>query len=282
MDLTITSARTCASMPGHQLCLDYTLPAVEKIFARFLQHHSRIPEYTNCLFRHNPSSLGRISTITCSSGSYTVEAWHSKLSYVPESLSIKLSENPGGAFERLTCDENGCLAENDRANDYSFIRLFGTNRCLESSNYNHNRVPCDAGLSYFDDYLNHATVALVAPQQLFFSNQNGAQNLWSAFFGNSSSQNTGTAGNPTPQNTSYFQTGLGAAATILFGYKAYKEMEKMDEEGRKVEAAARLKMGKPGQAAPKAIVKEASGWRALGYVGATIASGAFFLYSLKV
>jgi hypothetical protein len=289
MDLTITSTRTCASMPGHQLCLDYTLPAVEKIFARFLQHHSRIPEYTNCRFSKH--QYPHKSTIACSSGSYQVEAeeesYPSNYRFLDPKLTIKVSKITGGnsEYEELKCTKKGCDVTNSEFFHYAFQHHYfsNSNSCLESISaigYNAKSVPCDAGLSYFDDYLNHATVALDPPQQLFFSNQNGAQNLWSAFFGNSSSQNTGTSGNPTPQNTSYFQTGLGAAATVVFGYKAYKEMEKMDEEGRRV-AAARLKMGKPGEAAPKAIVKEASGWRALGYVGLALGAGTFTLYSLK-
>src|SRR6187431_150751 len=227
MDLTITSTRTCASMPGHQLCLDYTLPAVKKIFARFLTQHPRIPDYKNCHYHYNPSSSGPISTITCSSGSYTIEAVHEKLSYVPESLSIKLSENAGG-FERLFCDKDGCQAENDRANDYLFFRLYGINRCSECFNHNiPNRVPCDGPVSKFDDYLQHATVALdpVQPASPPSNPPNSPPNAWSPpsqptsffpnppppfnfgspppppifSFGNPPSQNTAFSSNPTPQ-----------------------------------------------------------------------------------
>jgi hypothetical protein len=280
MDLTIANNRTCASIPGHSLCLDYQLPAVGKLFERFLQQHPRIPDYKYCSLLKNP--YGPISTISCSGGSHYVIAEQSKNVVTHQvELEISLTEDKGGGkrhIERLECDKNNCEASifevhsinNIDSFRYSFGRDLGLIECTESLTDKSNQridkiVPCDGDPSLFDEHLKHSKISL--PQPLPPPNPPPPPQ----------GQNTQTGGAPsgstTSQNTSYFQTGLGAAGTIYFSYKAYQEMEKMDEEGRRAEATSR-------QAAN--TERKASGYRALGYVVAAIAAGAFTYYSIRL
>ena len=67
MDISITSNRICAAMPGHQLCLNYQLPAIQQIFTKFLEKHPLIREYKDCRFHLNES-------MKCSTSSHYVEA----------------------------------------------------------------------------------------------------------------------------------------------------------------------------------------------------------------
>ena len=169
MDLIITNNRTCAAMPGHRFCLDYQLPAVEKIFTQFLKRHPLIPAYKDCRFDKNP--YGPISNIYCSSDSYYVSAEETTRKHCDPKLDITLISTPRNDgtkdFESLECDKNGCYALNARIN-YSF-RHYPDGQCSESVGDNKinkrlvNMVPCDGEVSLFDEYLKHSTIALPKP-----------------------------------------------------------------------------------------------------------------------
>jgi hypothetical protein len=90
------------------------------------------------------------------------------------------------------------------------------------------------------------------------------------------------SGNSASQNStsfSYLQSGLGAAGTLYCLYKIYKEIEK-DEKGRRDVEASRLKTKTEGHAGGDSK-NQASGWLALGYLVAAVASGAFTYYSIR-
>lgn len=298
MDLSITNNRICAAMPGHRLCLDYQLPAVEKIFTLFLKKHPLIPNYKDCHFYKNP--YGPLSHIYCSSGSYRVSAQETKWKHFDPKLEITLRDGGTKDFESLECDKNGCHALNNAGINYYFHQ-YPDGECLESFNYNKinkrvtKTVPCDGDATLFEEYLKHSTVDLEVPQPVPPPQPQYAHTWGSPpHSGNSPSQSPtsfsysqtgfGAAGNATPQNQtsfSYLQTGLGAASTIYCLYKTYKEMVKIDEEGQRDEEASRLKAKAAGHAGTEDSNNKASGWRALGYLAAAIASGAFTYYSIR-
>ncbi len=276
MDLIITNNRTCAAMSDHNLCLDYQLPAIQKIFTQFLKKHPQIPEYKGCWFSEVPDGPdGPELGITCLRDSSHVRADQRKYRNRDPELSILLSHDETKDFETLECSKNGCYALNARIN-YSF-RHYPDGECSESVGDNKinkrlvNMVPCDGEVSLFDEYLKHSTIALPKPVP-----PPNAQNA----------QTGGTppsSGNSPPQNPtsfSYLQTGLGAASTMYCVYKTYKEMMKIDEEGQRDEGASRLKRAE-GHAGSGDSKNQASGWRALGYLATAIASGAFTLYTIR-
>ncbi len=290
MDLTINPHRTCAAMPGHQLCVDYQLPAVEKIFTQFLQKHPQITSYNNCQFYIN--SQGPISKIYCSSGSYHVRAAEKKLRNHNPDLDISLSNDATSDYEKLECDKNGCNALNNHGLHYQFHR-YPDGICYESLIHPKRsiptiyRVPCDGDASLFDEFLKNSPILLPTPQPQY-------AHTWGAppVSGNAPFQSPpsfsfhhtgfGAGGNATPQNsTSYLPTGLGAASTLFCLYKTYKELEKIDEEGQRDLEASRVKAKAAGHTVPNALNNNASGWKALGYLGAAIASGAFTYYTLR-
>ncbi len=161
MDLVITNNRTCAGMPGHRLCVDYQLPAIQQIFAKLLEKHPLITEYNDCHF----SSISS-EQILCSSASHTVSA---TLKLKKSVLGIRLEQNRNRNDEHLwlDCEEHRCNTAGSNDAYYYFARQPEGN-CVESlkdkeaSKY--VPVPCDGKVSLFDEYLKLSPVTLEAPQ----------------------------------------------------------------------------------------------------------------------
>jgi len=201
-------------------------------------------------------------------------------------------------FEMLDCDKEGCSASNNNGYAYYFYQ-YPDGECEEIFRHNKSnmrvskRVPCDGEPTLFEEYLKHSTISLRVPQPVPPPQPQYAQS-WGPppLFGNAPPQSPpsfsfhhtgfGAGGNATPQNsTSYLPTGLGAASTLFCLYKTYKELEKIDEEGQRDLEASRVKAKAAGHTVPNASNNNASGWKALGYLGAAIASGAFTYYTLR-
>lgn len=162
MDLSITNNRTCAVIPGHQLCLDYQLPAIQQIFTKFLEKHPLIPDYKDCRFYNNPHEL-----IECSSASHYVRAEAES----KDALQIVLHQNSDNAYQWLNCDINDCYVRGGGIS-YQFYRYPDTGKCIESfidvNVHKHvsSYVPCDAdvNVALLDECLKHSPITLEKPQ----------------------------------------------------------------------------------------------------------------------
>src|SRR6185436_2001372 len=110
-------------IPGHRLCVDYQLPAIQQIFTKFLEKHPLISEYKDCRF----STVSYIDgQILCSSASHTVHA-EIELKSV---LGIWLGQNRNDERLWLHCDEHRCHTAGSNDAYYYFARLPEGN-CVE-------------------------------------------------------------------------------------------------------------------------------------------------------
>jgi hypothetical protein len=287
MDLSITNNTACARITGYQVCLDYRVPALQKVFKKFLEQYPQITGYTNC-------SREDVSKISCLSDSYKVTALIEKVaenSVMVDAVNIGLfrTRKKYDDYLALSCTADGCTAKNHEGIMYGFSDSedgecfeFLTNPKIEKPE--HHKVPCDGEVSLFEEYLKQASFTLEAYTAMPPPN---APNATGGPMPAPTPANPPAApqpaptpkaptGGPTPaptpanppaapqpapssssssqKNTAFsiMQKVLGVAGTIFLAYKTSKEMKNKE-----------------------------SGSRALGYGGAAIAAGVFTIYSMR-